>query len=167
MEEFDLKDGYELQTDGESVYAKTKEDKILCCPFCYNPLSDDAKEKKVCPECKKTLTGTQEHVKTLLKQNNLDIYIDLLEKKTFGFTCTFKNEKKEYQRIGIDENDIKKFVKIFSKKKDIGCIIALSVIAAVVLGILIFLVSNFGFKIGFLIFILLPVILWLWEEFFG
>ena len=29
MEEFDLKDGYELQTDGESVYAKTKEDKIL------------------------------------------------------------------------------------------------------------------------------------------
>lgn len=75
-------------------------------------------------------------------------------------------KKKEYQRIGIDENDIKKFVKIFSKKKDIGCIIALSVIAAVVLGILIFLVSNFGFKIVFLIFILLPVILWLWEEFF-
>lgn len=95
MEEFDLKDGYELQTDGESVYVKTKEDKILRCPYCYNPLSDDAKEKKVCPECKKTLTGTQEHVKTLLKQNNLDIYIDLLEeKKTFGFTCTFKNEKK-------------------------------------------------------------------------
>ena len=168
MEEFDLKDGYELQTDGESVYAKTKEDKILRCPYCYNPLSDDAKEKKVCPECKKTLTGTQEHVKTLLKQNNLDIYIDLLEeKKLLSLPALSKMKKKEYQRIGIDENDIKKFVKIFSKKKDIGCIIALSVIAAVVLGILIFLVSNFGFKIVFLIFILLPVILWLWEEFFG
>lgn len=88
-------------------------------------------------------------------------------KKLLALPALSKMKKKEYQRIGIDENDIKKFVKIFSKKKDIGCIIALSVIAAVVLGILIFLVSNFGFKIGFLIFILLPVILWLWEEFFG
>ena len=53
MEEFDLKDGYELQTDGESVYAKTKEDKILRCPYCYNPLSDDAKKKKFVQNVKK------------------------------------------------------------------------------------------------------------------
>ena len=126
------------------------------------------RKKKFVQNVKKTLTGTQEHVKTLLKQNNLDIYIDLLEeKKLLALPALSKMKKKEYQRIGIDENDIKKFVKIFSKKKDIGCIIALSVIAAVVLGILIFLVSNFGFKIGFLIFILLPGILWLWEDLFG
>ena len=67
MEEFDLKDGYELQTDGESVYAKTKEDKILRCPYCYNPLSDDAKEKKVCPECKKNADRNSRACQNLIK----------------------------------------------------------------------------------------------------
>ncbi|MDY4468034.1 hypothetical protein [Treponema porcinum] len=108
MEEFDLKDGYELQTDGESVYAKTKEDKILRCPYCYNPLSDDAKEKKVCPECKKTLTGTQEHVKTLLKQNNLDIYIDLLEeKKLLALPALSKMKKKNTRELVLMKMTLK------------------------------------------------------------
>ena len=108
MEEFDLKDGYELQTDGESVYVKTKEDKILRCPYCYNPLSDDAKEKKVCPECKKTLTGTQEHVKTLLKQNNLDIYIDLLEeKKLLALPALSKMKKKNTRELVLMKMTLK------------------------------------------------------------
>ena len=108
MEEFDLKDGYELQTDGESVYAKTKEDKILRCPYCYNPLSDDAKEKKVCPKSKKTLTGTQEHVKTLLKQNNLDIYIDLLEeKKLLALPALSKMKKKNTRELVLMKMTLK------------------------------------------------------------
>ena len=40
MEEFNLKDGYILQTDGKGVYAKAKEDKILRCPYCYEKHKD-------------------------------------------------------------------------------------------------------------------------------
>ena len=95
MEEFNLKDGYILQTDGKGVYAKAKEDKILRCPYCYNPLSDDAQKKKTCPECQKKLTGTQEQVKILLKQNNLDIYIELLEgKQLLSLVALSKMKKK-------------------------------------------------------------------------
>ena len=162
MEEFNLKDGYILQTDGKGVYAKAKEDKILRCPYCYNPLSDDAQKKKTCPECQKKLTGTQEQVKILLKQNNLDIYIELLEgKQLLSLVALSKMKKKEYQRLGIDEKDIKKFVKIFSKKKSIGDIIGiivLLVIAAIIL-FLIFSIFNFGFT-NFIIVLIILLLAW-------
>ena len=72
-----------------------------------------------------------------------------------------KMKKKEYQRLGIDEKDIKKFVKIFSKKKSIGDIIGiivLLVIAAIIL-FLIFSILNFGFT-NFIIVLIILLLAW-------
>ena len=135
MEKIEPINGYKLIVkDGILGMARKRHSKNIFCPYCNKELSHESLLRKECQKCNKSLTIDEEILQSLLKAQNLDSYIPLLqEKKLLDISFLAKMTSKDYKNIGISKKkDINNFIRAFSNKKPKNNFVILAIIIGII-----------------------------------
>lgn len=163
MENISAKAGYKLFLQNKSIYSKKEgNEELLYCPYCNKALTELNVMDDFCTQCNKSLRADENGIRQLLIQEHLENIIPILEEKKLLDIYKFSELKaKDIKKLGCDKNSKKKLKSVLNISNRLGYLITLCVIGlGVIIGVLIKLISAFGFNIAmFIVFTFIPFLI--------
>lgn len=153
MPNFTIKENYQLTKIPDRIFVEQiGEEGKYYCPYCYVRCGETS---SMCSNCGKSLaeenkdvvtensatSSDSDSVKSILIKERLESCIPILEEnKLLNKKALSKMKEADYEKIGITAiGDRKLLVSLFAESSNKGCIVAIIVTVAVLIGVIILL----------------------------